>query len=230
MSNISCVIVSAQKTAYHRQITEQAIISSGVECIIVETVSNAVPYKCNTIYWTKEFNYNACLNYGLEHTNTEYIALCNNDLVFESGWERITDVMEYFELLSACPYSKYNPHPQPYRIANEIHYGYQIGHEMLGWCIVINREILQYIKKLDTSYKFWCSDNAYADQLIKADIKHALVCNSVVNHIGGGSKTINSLRNNSSQKYFDYTVNEYNKYAQRKAGIKANTQNIPEKL
>jgi GT2 family glycosyltransferase len=230
MSNISAVIVSCQKSNYHRVITEQAIKSSGVECIVIETNPQAKPYDCQTLFWTKEFNYNKCLNWGIEHTNTEYIALCNNDLVFEKGWEKITDVMGHFELLSASPYSKYNPHPQPYKQGNEIHYGYQIGWEMLGWCIVINRELLQTIKKLDETYKFWCSDNAYADQLKANGIKHAVVCNSIVNHIGGGSKTLNSLRNNSAQKYFDLTINEYNRYAEKQRNIKANTYNIPEEL
>jgi len=231
MNNISCVIVSCQKTAYHRQITEQAIKSSGVECIVVETNPEAKPYKdCLTLFWVHEFNYNKCLNFGLMHTNTEYVALCNNDLIFTPGWDKITEVMNYFDLLSASPYSIYNPHPQPYRPSNEIHYGYQIGHEMLGWCIVINREILQTIKKLDETHKFWCSDNIYADQLQANGIKHALVCNSIVNHIGGGSKTINALRNNSAQKYYDYTINEYNKYVEGKGSNKANTETIPEKL
>jgi hypothetical protein len=231
MSNISCVIVSCQKTNYHRQITEQAIKSAGVPCIVVETNPNALPYKeALTLFYTKEFNYNKCLNFGLMHTNTEYIALCNNDLVFEKGWENITNVMDHFDLLSACPYSVYNPHPQPYKVGNYIHYGYRIGWEMLGWCIVINRDILQTIKKLDETYKFWCSDNAYADQLQLNGIKHAVVCNSIVNHIGGGSKTLNSLRNNSASKYLDYTINEYNRYAEAKSNIGANTADIPEKL
>jgi hypothetical protein len=227
MSNISCIIVSCQKSFYHRQITEQAIISSGVECIVVETIPTAQPYKCETLFWTREFNYNACLNFGIEHTNTEYVALCNNDLVFQKGWEKITDVMNYFELLSASPLSEYSTHRHAYKKCNNIYYGYQIGHELLGWCIVINREILQQIKKLDETYKFWCSDNAYADQLQKANIKHALVCNSIVNHIGGGSKTVNTM---AKPKYYEMTIREYEKYASNKEGTKSNSENIPEKF
>lgn len=227
MSNISAIIVSCQKSFYHRQITEQAIRSSECECIIVETYPGTKPYNCETLFWTKEFNYNACLNFGLEQTNTEYIALCNNDIVFQKDWQKITDVMNYFELLSASPFSEYSQHRHPYNKGNCIHYGYQIGHELLGWCIVIKRDILQQIKKLDETYSFWCSDNAYADQLIKNDIKHALVCNSIVNHIGGGSKTINQM---PKPKYYEMTIKEYEKYAQRKGDNSINTENIPEKL
>lgn len=229
--SISCVIISNQISNYHRQITEQAIKTSECDCIIVETNPNAPKYKDGlTLFWTREFNYNKCLNFGLMHTNTEYVALCNNDLVFEKGWQDITRVMEYFNLLSASPFSKYNPHQHPYKVSNEIHYGYRIGWEMLGWCIVVNREILQTIKKLPEDYKFWCSDNAYADVLQKNDIKHAVVCNSIVNHIGGGSKTINALHNKSAKKYLEYTTGEYNKYVEAKRIIEANTENIPEKL
>ena len=229
--SLSCVIVSCQKSDYHRKITEQAIKSAGVPCIVVETNPNSKPYDdCLTLFWTLEFNYNKCLNFGLKHTSTKYVALCNNDLIFTPGWQKITDVMDYFGLMSASPYSQYNPHPQPYKVSNMIHYGYRIGHEMLGWCIVINKELLTIIGKLDETHKFWCSDNVYADQLEKADIKHALVCNSVVNHIGGGSKTINALRNNSAQKYFEYTLKEYEAYAKRKGISFTNSQFIPKEV
>lgn len=228
MSKLSCVIISNQISPYHRQITEQAITSSGVECIVVETNPLAPPYKnALTVFWTKEFNYNACLNFGLMHTNSEYIALCNNDLHFKEGWQKITDVMSYFDLLSASPFSEYSQDKHPYKKCDKIFYGYRIGWEMLGWCIVINREILQTIKKLDESYKFWCSDNAYADQLISNNIKHALVCNCVVNHIGGGSKTLKEVVKHSAQKYNELTVNEYAKYAKAKGDIKINSENIP---
>jgi glycosyltransferase involved in cell wall biosynthesis len=209
--NISCIIVAASKSAYHRQITNNAISSSGVDCIVVETFSKQ-SYGVKTLFWNTEFNYNACLNYGILNTDSEYIALCNNDLVFTPGWDCITRTMKENEVLSASPFSIYSTHRHGYKPDGSVHFGYWIGHELLGWCIVIHRDLLSIIGKLDESSRFWCSDNLYADQIQRNGIKHLLDCGSIVNHIGGGSKTLNTL---PRQVYYRYTVEEYNRYAKK---------------
>lgn len=212
--SISCVIVACSKSAYHRQITNNAIVSSGVDCIIVETFSHTTYDKAKmTLFWNKPFNYNACLNYGILHTETEYIALCNNDLIFDKGWQSIEATMKKHNALSASPYSMYNTHRHGYRPDKSVHEGYWIGHELLGWCIVIHRDLIGIIGKLDERYNFWCSDNAYSDQIAAAGVKHILDCGSMVNHIGGGSKTLKTL---PRSEYFNYTVNTYNEYAKDK--------------
>lgn len=209
--NISCVIVACSKSTYHIDITKQAIKSSGVDCIVVETHPNAQPYKDAKVnlFWPKEFNYNACLNFGIFHTDTEYIALCNNDVVFVDKWTKITERMKENKVLSASPFSLYSQHRHGYKPDGKQHFGYWIGHELLGWCIVVHRDIFQIIGKMDESRKFWCSDDVYADQLRQAGLKHMLDCASLVNHIGGGSKTLNTMPRNI---YHDLTTNEYNRY------------------
>lgn len=221
MNDISCVLVACSKSEYHKQITKQAIISSGVDCIIVETHVNSQPYKEAKInlFWPKEFNYNACLNFGILHTETEYIALCNNDIMFQKGWMSIIDTMKSNNILSASPFSNYSHHRHGYKKDGSIHYGYWVGHELLGWCIVIHRDLIGIIGKLDESRKFWCSDDVYSDQLRKAGIKHMLDCGSVVDHIGGGSKTLNTM---PRPVYHDLTTNEYNRYQYAKATNRVN--------
>jgi len=214
MNNLSCVLVACTKSAYHREITNQAIISSGVDCIVVETFQNAPPYERakQTLYWTKEFNYNACLNFGIMHTDSEFIALCNNDIVFTQGWHKITETMVKEGAVSASPFSEYSQCRHGYVKGDTVHPGYWVGHELLGWCLVVHKDIFSVIGKLDESQKFWCSDNAYADQLMQNNLKHILVCSSVVNHIGGGSKTLNTM---SRYQYKNLTIDEYNKYSKK---------------
>lgn len=222
MSNISAVIVACSKSQYHIDITRQAIVSSGVDCIVVETHPNAQPYKEAklNLFWGKEFNYNACLNFGILHTTTEYIALCNNDLVFQKGWTGITERMEQYKVMSASPFSHYSQHRHGYSANGSIHYGYWIGHELLGWCIVVHRDLLNIVGKLDESQKFWCSDDVYADQLKQAGLKHMLDCGSVVDHIGGGSKTLKTMPSNIRH---EYTSKEYNRYQYVKANKRVNS-------
>lgn len=221
MEKISCVIVACSKSQYHIDITKEAIRTSGVDCILVETHLNSQPYKEAKVnlFWPKEFNYNACLNFGITHTTTEYIALCNNDVVFKQGWDLITERMNSNKVLSASPFSHYSQYRHGYTPDGSIHYGYWIGHELLGWCIVVHRDLFGIIGKLDESRKFWCSDDVYSDQLKEHGIKHILDCGSVVDHIGGGSKTLNTVQ---SHTYRDLTTNEYNRYQYAKKSKRVN--------
>jgi GT2 family glycosyltransferase len=217
MNNITCLIVSCSKSDYHRSITNSAISSSGVDCIVIETCIDSQPYKNvkETLIWSKDFNYNACLNFGLEYGDieTEYIALCNNDIEFQKGWVKIIDYMKNNDIISASPFSMYNPLRHGYKPCYNHFFGYQAGAEMCGWCIIIHKSVIEIIGRLDESYKFWCSDDAYADQLKKYGIQHALCCGFIVNHIGGGSKTLKTLSRN---KYMEFTLEQYNKYNKSK--------------
>lgn len=75
----------------------------------------------------------------------------------------------------------------------------------MGWCIFQKREIYDYIH-LSEDIDFWYSDNDYAEQLKKQNIKHALIKNSIVHHtkeIYG--KTISKL--NEKDKY-NFTIKQ----------------------
>ena len=53
----------------------------------------------------------------------------------------------------------------------------------MGWCIVANREVFPKIGFLDEMFDFYYADNDYAMTLKYNNVKHALVCNSHVNHL-----------------------------------------------
>jgi len=65
--------------------------------------------------------------------------------------------------------------------------GYRIRNELAGWCIFQQRDIYDTYPegKLDEAFEFWCCDIDYALSLQKNNIKHVLVCDSVVNHHDG---------------------------------------------
>ena len=133
------------------------------------------------------------MNFGLSKTQNEYVALCNNDLLFHENWAtNIIREMKAHNLLSASPAC---PHRQgrQFRGDNNVEFGYNNGQHLSGWCIVINRKLLSIIGELRANFPFWFADNEYAEQLKEYGVRHALVRDSVVRHLS--SATLNTLHN-----------------------------------
>lgn len=192
------ILVSNAETPYLRNLTENAILtcrkadSVKYNFYIVEQYRRTKEYpNTKTLYYDFPFNYNRCLNLGIHCSKNKYIALCNNDLIFKKNWgKNMIRIMEQEGYLSASPSKKY---------FNGIIKGYRVGKYLLGWCIVINREVIKKIGKLDESVEFWFSDDIYAEQIKKAGIVHILNGYSNVIHLT--SKTLSKIKR-QKQRYF----------------------------
>ena len=166
--------------------------------IVVETGDN-YPYRVDTIVrYEGEFNYNRALNLGLQYAKSDYQVLCNNDIIFHPGWSRMGDIMKANDYLSASALS--NDQRQRLCKRGDICYeGYIIGLHLTGWCIFTSKDLWPVIGKLNERHKFWFSDNIYAEQLKAQNIKHALICNIRVDHLG--SQTLQKQPRHIQQLY-----------------------------
>lgn len=189
---IDIIFVADTKNLTHKSMTQTAINSCRaseqrmkMNFIVVDGNPATRGFlNAKTVTYDFKFNYNKCLNLGMKYAKHDFIALCNNDLLFRRGWAKnIIDAMKIGKYLSASPYDRSTN-------LTGCREGYRIGKDVKGWCIVIRRELLGIIGELATPVTFWFSDNAYADQLKKHNVKHALCYDSVVHHIG--SKTLMS--------------------------------------
>lgn len=206
---VDIIILSHAKTPELQQLTQNTVDSCNASetdikfNILVLEQQDGVVYKdCTTGFIKGEFNYNAFMNKGISLTSHEYVCLCNNDLIFEKGWcSNIIASMKKHNLLSSCPTQKE---------FQAIEYGYNNGHHMNGWCIMTNRKLYDIIGDIDTEFPFWFADNAYAEQLKKHNVKHAVVGYSVVKHLG--SSTLKTLDEN---KHHEYTKGLIEKFIQK---------------
>jgi GT2 family glycosyltransferase len=207
MAILEAIIISNAKTPELRALTQQAIDSllnskRDVECIatVIES-SQTEPFdNAKTIYPKTPFGYNHYLNIGIKQSKADYIAMCNNDLLFTPGWaDNIVRAMELLKLGSASPLCPYFHGPKsihpfnaqaPVFECNQMLPGHKVGRHVAGWCLVATKETLKAIGGLDEDFIFWYSDNSYAAQLERAGISHGLVCNSVVHHLHGGSNSM----------------------------------------
>lgn len=196
------IIISQSKGDLIR-VTQQCIDSArkdnaDLNIIVVETGDN-YPYHVDKIVkYEGEFNYNKALNLGLQYAKSDYQVLCNNDIIFYEGWSKMGDVMKANDYLSASALS--NDIRQRYCNRGYMAYeGYVVGIHLTGWCIFTSKELWSKIGKLNEKHRFWFSDNVYADQLIKAGIKHALICSIQVDHLG--SQTLQKMPRNIQHLY-----------------------------
>lgn len=205
MYYIDLIILSNAITPQLEQMTINAINSceesNDGNChfnyFVIEQNENVTYYTphTTTLRFEKRFNYNRFMNHGLRFTTSEYIALCNNDIIFGKNWGSIiVEAMKANNVVSASPQSV-----TWHQLKPEIEYGYVISGHIAGWCIVVNRSIFDIIGKLDESYEFWYADHLYQKQLIRHDIKHIIVRDSHCEHLG--SKTLSNIDKNLHKEY-----------------------------
>jgi GT2 family glycosyltransferase len=158
-----------------------------MEIIVVESNKNysisgfEYPGFVKVIIPPDDFNFHKFLNIGIKASVGEYVALCNNDLIFYKNW--FSEIMkiskEYPLIKSFSPSSKIDD----YSFAKKMELGYKVRTHIMGWCIVVNREVFHKIGFLDEAFDFNYADNDYAMTLKKYNIKHAIVYTSKVEHL-----------------------------------------------
>lgn len=201
MKNVDVVILSWAKDDVLKSVTIKCINSLlasekniNFNVFLLESNIN-VKYdfsdNVKVIYINDKFGYHKYMNIGRKMGNSEYVALCNNDLRFNKHWATyIINAMEKDEeLMSACPFEPVVNGTKKY----QTYYGYETRKHVNGWCIFQKRKIYDIIGDLDERFEFWCCDDDYGMQLYKNNIKHLLVRNSVVNHDDNGGKSLSKL-------------------------------------
>lgn len=194
---IDVVIVSYSKDEVCRKTTEECIRSliksdpnqeEKFNIIVVESQegvdwNNFAP-NVTTYSAPLPYGYHKFLNFGRKQGNAEWVALCNNDLIFTSGW--FNKILKAHEKESSClSFSPICPLTQTQYGINPYtgHYkGHRIRMEISGWCLVHKREIYDKIGDLDERFYHWFCDNDYAMTLQSKGIEHILVSDCIVIH------------------------------------------------
>ncbi len=202
--DIDIVILSFAKNDELRKVTEKALetlLSSEspdtikFHVVVLESNAAVPPYDfpcVRTVFPKKKFGYHKYMNMGIEMTASPYVCICNNDLLFTPGWA--SAILKAFRqdpgLSSASPACSVHHPAEGIPLNNGIKYGYEVRAELIGWCLFFKREMLKVTGKLDPKFKFWYADNDYSMMLQKHGLKHALVTDSIVDHLE--SQTLNT--------------------------------------
>lgn len=203
---IDIIILSYGKTQPLIELTQRTIDSVHASetdikfnVLVIEQEKGVVYANCKNVHVSEPFNYNRFMNIGLGLTTNKYVALCNNDLVFEKGWatELIARIYGHNilgqDVLSGSPYCPKSFDRTVYRGGEFVNIGTNLHHHIAGWCIMLNRDILKTIGKLDEDFPFWFADNAFSEQLKAHGLLHVRANKSIVTHLG--SSTLNTMPN-----------------------------------
>lgn len=219
--NIDMIFLSYSKNEYLKGLTEQSIITLlksedpekiNFNVVVIESNKTMAPYQfenSKTIYPRGKFGFHKYLNIGIRATSSNYVCLCNNDLIFHKNWasEIINAMEEDAKIKSAVPFCtnfhrEHNfPDDGP---PIEGYFGI-----LTGWCIFVKREIFETIGLLDEHFVFWYCDYDYSNTLEKMKVKNVLVPKSKITHLGSESvKTFDKEQHNKLTQlprfYFNY--------------------------
>lgn len=207
-TNVDIIILSCGSSDELRTVTNNAIQSLrssefsetvNFNILVIESHKEIKPYQypgSRTIYPKAKFGFHRYVNIGIKSTKSEYVCVCNNDLIFERHWA--SKMLEQFSkddtLLSASPYCPIT-HPF-FEISSptDVVYGYEVRKHIAGWCLFVKRDLLSKIGLFDPQYRFWYADNDFANTLQKNSVKHGLVLTSHVMHLGSATLETIDLR------------------------------------
>lgn len=214
---VDVIILSNAKDDYLQLMTQVAIdtcIDSEQEKmfnIMVIEQNREVEYShCDMLYKSEPFNYNKFMNTGAMITNSEYIAFCNNDLVFEKGWAtNLLKAMEEHNLDSASPLCKSARYHKIFTPNGRVVIGNRTSVEFAGWCFVMRRKAWHTIKGLDEDFGFWCADDATVEQLKQHNLRHGLVTNSIVQHLE--ESTLKTVSKDEKEQMTFVQVKKFNR-------------------
>lgn len=202
------IIIAASKNKELIEITQNAVngcYESGERKIYIVETYKEYNYKHAKVlpFIRKEFNYNRCINFAVNKTKSDIIGVFNNDVEFTDGWNKpIYKALKKYDSVSPrCKYSN--------KQSTGLREGYRLRVHINGWALIFKRSVFDKIGKFDTHVKFWRSDDVYSDQIKAANIKHALVSDSIVNHLENGSNTLKTLDKKEKERL---TTEQYSNY------------------
>ena len=201
------IIISMSKNKELIKMTQNAIDTcnnsvGNFNIVVIETFKKHVYKNAKVLqYIRKNFNYNKTCNFGINKTKNKIVGIFNNDVVFKKNW--FTELEKGFK--------KYDCLSPRCEIANKKTKGFKKGYKLRvhlnGWAIVFKRSILDITGKLNETVEFWRCDDAFAEQLKINNVKHALVSESIVNHLN--SQTLRTLDPKVRQRL---TYDQFNIY------------------
>ena len=133
------------------------------------------------------FNFHRFLNIGVDKSDGEFVALCNNDIVFERGWFSAIMKVKMHHPKFMC----FSPLDRSYPLMGEdtlpssrdYYIGWENKKHFAAWCFVWERKVFDIVGRLDETFDFYSADDDELMTLRKFAIPNVVVTGSEVKHL-----------------------------------------------
>lgn len=161
----------------------------------------------------EKFGFHRFFNIGIEHTDGEYIAFCNNDIIFHKGWfsaiREVANSHRRFLCFSPIDDSGDYPKMSPEALPREkaFYKGWEHQKHFAPWCFVWKRKVFDITGPFDETVDFYGAD-CDEQNIMSRNALWSVVCTkSVVNHLAGQTAIVKQ-----SGKGDKYRITDYDKY------------------
>ena len=135
----------------------------------------------------EQFNFHRFLNIGLQNSVGNFIAFCNNDIVFTPGWfsaiSKVKDGHPEFKCFSpldrSYPLMGENSLPG----TKDYYIGWDNKKHFAAWCFVWERTVFDIIGPFDEKFVFYSADDDELQTLRYYAIPNVVVTHSEVKHL-----------------------------------------------
>lgn len=135
----------------------------------------------------EQFNFHHFFNIGIENTKGEFLAFCNNDILFEKSWWsailKVKQANPKFMCFSPLDRSYPMMSEEVMPSSKEYYIGWENKKHFAAWCFVWERKVFDIIGKFDETFDFYSADDDELMTLRKYAIPNVLVTASEVKHI-----------------------------------------------
>lgn len=160
-----------------------------LDVLLMESNRNAAyqyDHRVRVLMPEENFGFHRFFNIGLGHTNGEYVAFCNNDIVFQPDWwTAIMRVKEqYPKYICFSPMDSSYPMMEEERATGKQYViGWENKRHFAAWCFVWERKVFKTIGLFDETFDFYSADDDELQTLRYYAIPNVLVTNSEVKHL-----------------------------------------------
>lgn len=169
----------------------------------------------------ERFNFHRFFNIGLDNSWGDFIAFCNNDVLFEKGW--FSAMMEVKEahprFMCFSPLDDKYPGMTAKALPRDKAYycGWNYGKYFAPWCFVWQRKVFKTIGRFDETFDFYAADADETNTLRYYAIPSVVVTRSVVRHLS--SQTVSKER-----KINEHRITDIENYPLTEAELKRGYQ------
>lgn len=135
----------------------------------------------------ENFNFHRFFNIGLVEIIGDYIAFCNNDVIFMPGWwsaiKKVKENNPKFMCFSPLDRSYPMMTDEEMPSTKDYYIGWENKRHFAAWCFVWERKVFDIIGEFDEIFDFYSADDDELMTLRKYAISNVLVTASEVKHL-----------------------------------------------